>query len=202
MRRLDIPSEQLRQWALVVVLCVAVGAAVPIGIAMLSGSPWTTLGTGAELIAPTPMATTGSAFRTSPSASTAARPSASRSSSPEPGPSSARAPSAAPTSARPAITVRVPGPGAVKVPRGTSIRVVFSAPVRKVSGQTVRLVNVAGGWPVRASVSYVAATRTIVLNPELLMYGNTRYRVEIGPGITDEAGHRLAAATWTFRTGR
>lgn len=99
------------------------------------------------------------------------------------------------------ITLRVPAAASARVSRGTSIKVRFSAPVRNVSGDTVRLINAAGGWLVRATVRYDRSTRTIILNPVLLMYRNTSYRVEIGPGITDQAGHRLAPASWTFRSG-
>ncbi len=84
---------------------------------------------------------------------------------------------------------------------GSTIRIVFSEPVRNVSGSTIQLTNVQGGWVVHSTVRYDAATRTATLNPDLRMYPNTEYRVSILAGITDRAGNRLTPKSWTFRVG-
>ena len=53
---------------------------------------------------------------------------------------------------------------------GSVIRIVFSEPVRNVSGATIQLTNVAGGWVVHSTVRYDAATHTATLTPDLRMY--------------------------------
>ena len=79
------------------------------------------------------------------------------------------------------------------------IQVQFSEQVKGVSGATIRLRNIAGGWLVRSKVDYDAASRTVTLTPARLMYPSTEYRVEILSGITDRAGNRLTPVRWTFQ---
>jgi hypothetical protein len=186
MRWPDIPSEQLRPWALIIVLSVSVGVAVPTGLTLLSGSPSVGSVAAWTLSAPSP----------TPTLVTVPTPT----SKPKASPTPKATPKATPDTVRPTIRSRTPASGAVNVPQGATIQVVFSEPVRNVSTTTVQLVNVAGGWSVRASVGYVSSTRTLRIAPALLMYPNTTYRVEIGAGISDTAGNRLVPVSWTFKT--
>ncbi|WP_425570092.1 Ig-like domain-containing protein [Paeniglutamicibacter cryotolerans] len=39
------------------------------------------------------------------------------------------------------------------------------------------------------------------MNPNANLAANTRYTVRLTNGIMDGTGNRLAATTWTFRTG-
>jgi hypothetical protein len=97
------------------------------------------------------------------------------------------------------ILQRTPERNAVDAAAAGAIQVGFSEPVKGVSGATFQLVNVAGGWVVRSTVRYDAASRTATLTPTRHMYPGTEYRVEILPGITDRSGNRLKATGWSFR---
>jgi hypothetical protein len=110
-------------------------------------------------------------------------------------------PKPTPDRRRPTVASRTPGPNAVSVSGKSAIRILFSEPVRSVSGATIQLTNALGGWLVRSTVRYDAGRETAILTPELWMYPNTEYRVTILRGITDRAGNRLAPTSWTFRTG-
>ena len=169
---------------------MAIGVTVPIGIAVLSGAPLfgTTDRASAE---PTSAPPPGAVVSPPPVAGGLAR------STPTPKPT----PKPTPDTRRPTITGRSPGPNAVDVPGGSTIRIVFSEPVQNVSSASIQLINVQGGWLVRSTVVYDAAKRTATLNPALGMYPGTEYGVTILPGITDRAGNRLAPTSWTFRVG-
>lgn len=163
---------------LLLVVALGVGA-VQLGLSYLSGS--------------------------SPFGAAAARPTASPGSSPSPSPSSdvlaeTSEPAPTPDTEAPVIAAHSPAGGATAVAPGSVITIDFSEPVRKVSGATIQLVNVAGGWVVKASVSYDAARHRAVLDPNLWMYPKTQYRVSILKGIVDGAGNALAPASWTFTT--
>lgn len=190
MRWPDIPEEQLRPWALIIALSVAVGAAVPTGLTLLSGSP-----SSGPAIAWTSSAP-------SPTPTLVPLPTPKPTPTPTPTPSRTPKPTPTPDTVRPTITRRSPAPGAVNVPRSASIQVAFSEPVKNASASTVRLVNATGGWSVLATMRYVSSTRTLVLVPDLLMYPNTPYRVEIGPGISDNAANLLVPVIWRFQTAR
>ncbi len=103
---------------------------------------------------------------------------------------------------KPTIAGRSPLPNATGVARTASITVRFSEPVKGVSATTLRLKNTRTGLWVRAKVSYSAATRSATIDPTLSMYGNERYAVYVGSGITDPSGNKLAASSWSFRTRR
>ncbi len=184
---------------LIAIAFTAIGIAVPVGIAMWSGAPlfgWTTV---SEPAGPS-RAPTGPGLAQSPGAAGGpGGPSANPTPTVKPTPKPTPKPTA--DTKRPTISGRTPGRNAVNVATSSTVRVVFSEPVRNVSASTIRLVNVGGGWAVHATVRYDGATRTATLTPNLRMYDNTQYRVEILPGITDLARNRLASTSWTFRTG-
>ncbi len=101
---------------------------------------------------------------------------------------------------KPKIKSRTPSPGATSVSTGTSIKIVFSEPVKGVSGSTLRLKNLTTGLWVRAKVTYNALKRTATIDPSLLMFQGRRYAVFVQNGISDPSGNRLKVTTWSFRT--
>ena len=207
---MNAPPERRDAW-LVVALCLAIGIAVPIGMALLSGAPPIGSTTPAGAV-PSPTPSSQAVVPSRPDATSAPtatpRPTSKPTAKPTPKPTAKPTPKPTPRSTprpdtrRPTISGRTPAPNAANVPGNTTIRVVFSEPVRNVSASTVQLVNVAGGWPVRATVQYVSSTRSLTLIPVQSMYPNTVYRVEIGSGISDLARNPLAPVSWTFRTAR
>jgi Bacterial Ig-like domain len=120
---------------------------------------------------------------------------------PTPKPTPRPTPRPTPDTRRPTISARTPGPNAVNVPGDSTIQIHFSEPVRNVSGATIQLINEQGGWIVNATVGYDVLRRTAILTPNLRMFPNTDYRVEVLSGITDRAGNRLVPTSWTFRIG-
>ncbi len=168
---------------------LAIGILVPAALALMSGAP---LIDSRALFAASSAA--GSAAPRA-SATPSTNPSTPATSKPTPTPT----PKPTRDTSRPRIASRSPGANATSVAGGTTIRIRFSEPVRGVSGSTIKLVNVAGGWVVRSTVRYNASTRTATLDPRLNMYPGTQYRVQILSGITDAAGNRLATTSWTFR---
>ena len=190
---------------LMLVVGVAVGIAVPVSIAVLSGAP---LFGATDRAAVEPTSARPSAAMVSPPVpgglgASAPTPTATAKPTAKPTPRPTAKPTPRPTldKKRPTITSRNPGPGAVGVAMNRAIRIVFSEPVRNASGATIQLVNVEAGWTVRSTVVYDAAKRTATLAPVLGMYPNTDYRVTILAGITDRAGNRLKPTSWTFRVG-
>ena len=65
----------------------------------------------------------------------------------------------------------------------------------------MRLRNLHTGLIVRVQFSWSSSTNTVTLNPRLLMYPHTRYRVEIRPSLYDRGGNRVTPTSWTFTTG-
>jgi hypothetical protein len=168
---------------------LAIGILVPTTLALMSGAPL--LDTRASVATPSAAGSAGApgspASSADPTTLATARPTPTRS------------PKPTKDTARPTIASRSPGPNAAGVSGGTTIRIRFSEAVKGVSGSSIQLVNVAGGWVVRATVRYNASTRTATLDPALNMYPSTQYRVSILAGITDASGNRLSPTTWTFR---
>jgi hypothetical protein len=101
---------------------------------------------------------------------------------------------------KPRIKSRTPAPGATSVSTGTSIKIVFSEPVKGVSGSTLRLKNLTTGLWVRAKITYNASKHTATIDPALLMFHGRRYAVVVMNGISDPSGNRLKITTWSFRT--
>ena len=226
----------MRDWirrdvVMLMLLCAAVGVAVPVGIAVLSGAPlfgtsdkaWvrpTSPSPSGAVASPLPIAgglESGSVPTAKPTPKPTAKPTPkpTAKATPKPTPKPTAKPTPKPTAKptpkptakptadtrRPTITGRAPGTNALNVPGTSTISILFSEPVQNVSDATIQLVNVQGGWFVRSTVLYDAAKLTATLTPDLGMYPNTEYRVTILPGITDRAGNRLAPTSWTFRVG-
>ena len=186
MRRPWIVAPNRRsEWLRTAVFGIAIGIVVPLGITLVTGTPFTR---------PTPTE--------APPASAAPEFASPIQGEGPATPSATPAPGRTPDSKRPTIRNSTPSPNAAGVPQSTTVRVTFSEQVHNVSASTVRLINVAGGWTVRATVRYVDATRALALDPARPMYPNTVYRVEIGSGISDLAGNLLVPVSWTFRTAR
>ena len=185
---------------MVALVGLAVGIMVPVSMAIQSGASLTgTAGVGPVEPSLAVASPAGGAVATPTPAPTSTRtPKPNATAQPRPTP----APQATPDERRPLITSRTPAPDATGVVAGSAIQVQFSEPVRGVSGATIQLVNVAGGWTVRSTVRYDAASRMATLTPARHMYPVTQYRVEILPGITDRSGNRLEPQVWTFRVAR
>ena len=183
--------------ATVVQVGVVLGVAVPVGKTVLSGPPRPAAAgaphaSGAGLAGHSP----------APSSKAVATPASGVDGvTSGPVPTAKPTPRPTPDRQRPAITVRTPGRNAANVPGGSTIRIVFSEPIRNVSDATIQLINVKGGWRVHASVRYDAAKRTAIVTPQQRMYPNTDYSVAILAGLTDRAGNRLTPTSWSFRVG-
>ena len=100
----------------------------------------------------------------------------------------------------PRIIGRNPKPGATGVSTSSNIRIHFSEYVTA-SSVNVRLRNTHTGLIVRVRFTWVASTNTVVLDPRLLMYPHTRYRIEVLSTLYDRGGNRVAPTAWTFTTG-
>ncbi len=183
--------------ATVVQFGVVLGVAVPVGRTVLSGThvPAATglpRATGAVAAGRSPASSPRTVGTPLPVAGGVASGSV---------PTSKPTPRPTPDTKRPAIIARTPGRNAVSVPADSTVRIVFSEPVRNVSDATIQLVNVRGGWLVHSKVRYDATKRTAILTPDLRMYPNTDYAVTILAGLTDRAGNRLVPTSWSFRVG-
>ena len=204
-----VPLRSRRFWTLATIVhfSIVVGVLVPVGMAVLSGRPLfdtrpavpvesTSSRPSASVVAPPPAVgglETGSVSKPDPNATPTLQPTPTPTPKPTPKPT--------PDRRRPTVASRTLGSNAVSVSGKSAIRILFSEPVRNVSGATIQLTNARGGWLVRSTVRYDAARRIATVVPDLWMYPNTEYRVTILPGITDRAGNRLAPTSWTFRTG-
>jgi subtilisin family serine protease len=100
----------------------------------------------------------------------------------------------------PRIISRSPASGASNVSRSANVRVRFSELVTA-TGSNVRLRNLHTGLIVRVRFSWSAATNTATLDPRLLMYPHTHYRIEILASLYDRGGNRVRPTTSTFTTG-
>ena len=101
---------------------------------------------------------------------------------------------------RPKIKRHTPSTGATRVAVGSSIKIVFTEPVKGVSGSTIRLKNLSTGLWVRAKVTYNAAKRTATIDPAKFMFHGRRYAVVVRTGIHDPSGNKLRTTSWSFRT--
>ncbi|HEU4905897.1 MAG TPA: N,N-dimethylformamidase beta subunit family domain-containing protein, partial [Solirubrobacterales bacterium] len=105
----------------------------------------------------------------------------------------------------PLITGRSPVPGAEEIGVETPVSATFNEALDPVTvnGTTVRLRD-GEGSPVAASVSYEAASRRIVLDPDASLQQATTYTATIeggAGGVKDAAGNPLAANDeWSFTT--
>jgi hypothetical protein len=101
----------------------------------------------------------------------------------------------------PRVVGRTPSRGATGVDRSANIRVRFSETV-KAEGIAVRVRNLKTGLVVRTANRWEKSTRTLVLDPVLLMYPRTRYQVEVTARVQDPYGNSVKPESWVFTTGR
>ncbi len=102
----------------------------------------------------------------------------------------------------PRVRTVYPAANAIGIKRGASPRVTFSEPVTGVSSVRVRLVNTRTGRVVSAVVRYDPTLHRVTIDPRLLLYGRTKYRIQVRAGIRDSAGHALPARSYYFTTHR
>jgi hypothetical protein len=95
-------------------------------------------------------------------------------------------------------TVRKRTPGRRSTPSANWV-VTFSEPVRRVSATTMRLNRAGRAGAVRAHVTSSNSGRTWTLNPSTAMARRTRYTLRLSSGITDKAGNRLRATSYSSR---
>lgn len=100
---------------------------------------------------------------------------------------------------RPRIVSQVPGYRAPRILPRSSIRLVFSEPIRSIPAGSVRLLKAETGTTVATTVRYSRTTRTLTITPRLPLRWVTMYRLEVHSTITDLAGNPLIGGRWTFR---
>jgi subtilisin family serine protease len=100
----------------------------------------------------------------------------------------------------PRITSRTPAPSATNVSRSSNVRVRFSEYVTA-TGSKIRLRNMHTGLIVRVRFSWFVSASTVILDPRLLLYPHTRYRVEVLATLFDRGGNHVTPTTWSFTTG-
>jgi uncharacterized repeat protein (TIGR03803 family) len=103
------------------------------------------------------------------------------------------------------VTSVSPAAGATAVPLVALIKATFSRPMMAatLTTSTVSLQAQGSSTPVAATVSYDAATRTVILFPAAMLTGSTLYTATIAggdAGVKDLAGISLAASVWSFTT--
>lgn len=99
----------------------------------------------------------------------------------------------------PVISSTSPSAGAVMVAASARPSVVFDVPVTSVGPATVYLEHV-GGSVVPATLSWNAATRTLLVVPAAPLPTDADVRLRITGGVTDHAGNPVAARDVEFRT--
>jgi subtilisin family serine protease len=100
----------------------------------------------------------------------------------------------------PRMTARTPLPSATGVSRSANVKIRFSEWV-SANGSNVRLRNMHTGLIVRVHLAWFVSANTVILDPQLLMFAHTRYRIEILSTVFDRGGNHVAPTTWTFTTG-
>jgi hypothetical protein len=80
------------------------------------------------------------------------------------------------------------------------VRVRFSEYVTA-TGSKIRLRNMHTGLIVRVRFSWFVSASTVILDPRLLLYPHTRYRVEVLATLFDRGGNHVTPTTWSFTTG-
>ncbi|HEY7526248.1 MAG TPA: S8 family serine peptidase, partial [Candidatus Limnocylindria bacterium] len=98
----------------------------------------------------------------------------------------------------PRLESHAPAGGEPWVVPGSPVRASFSEGVENVAAGTFTLERLANGAKVAADVTYSSTTRVALLRPRSPL-GAGWYRVHLSGGITDRAGNRLKATSWTLR---
>jgi hypothetical protein len=107
---------------------------------------------------------------------------------------------------RPTVVVTLPANGATAVATNTQVTASFSEPMlaSTLTGTSFKLMNTTLGTAVAGSVSYVAASRTVVFTPSTpaTLASGSLFTATLTNAATDLAGNALAAnQVWTFTTG-
>jgi len=114
-------------------------------------------------------------------------------------------------SSAPRISSTKPATHATGVKRSADIRAVASKALKPstVTGKTVYLTRAGSSRHLPATISYLAGSRTILIDPSRRLKAGTKYRVVVTTDVRDTAGHRLdqdpsttgiQPKTWKFRT--
>ena len=115
---------------------------------------------------------------------------------------------AAPDTTAPTVTSVSPANNATGVARGTNVTATFNEAMdpATITTTTVELRNATTSALVTATVTYDAATRRAILNPNANLAATTRYTATVkggstDPRVKDAAGNALAVPrTWSFTT--
>ncbi len=101
----------------------------------------------------------------------------------------------------PAIAVESqdPAPGAVAVPRSSTVRVWFTQPIAAGASMTVRQVTATGTTSLAGSTELLSDGTMLRFTPAAPLPGDADIRVDL-TGVRSTEGAVLAAQTWTFRT--
>jgi spore germination protein YaaH len=75
----------------------------------------------------------------------------------------------------------------------------FSEPVGGLSSSTMKMQDTTTGSAVPATVAYNTVTRRATIQPSSRLAAGHGYRVSL-TGVSDRAGNRMAATSWTFST--
>lgn len=93
------------------------------------------------------------------------------------------------------VTGQVPAPGAVEVPRGTSVAVDFSTPIRP--GATIGVKQ--SGVAVAGTTTLGSGATSLRFTPTSLLSAGAEVEVTLS-GVTSTEGVALGTKVWTFRT--
>jgi hypothetical protein len=98
----------------------------------------------------------------------------------------------------PHLDGHAPAGGEPWVVPSSPVRATFNEPVENVGAGTFSLERMSTGGTVAAAVSYSATSRVALLRPKSPLDPGW-YRLHLSGGITDRAGNRLKATSWTLR---
>ena len=102
----------------------------------------------------------------------------------------------------PTVTSVSPASGATEIAVGTAVNAVFSEAIdpTTVNGTTVQLLG-PGSSAVAATVTYVSASQTATLQPNVALAFSTTYTAVVSTGVKDLAGNAMTSnVSWSFTT--
>jgi hypothetical protein len=97
----------------------------------------------------------------------------------------------------PRITARTPAVAATAVSTSASVHITFNEYVKN---STTQISLWRGSTRISATVTYDTPSHSATLNPSAALAKGVAYVVKVGGSITDLAGNRLPATSWTFKT--
>ncbi|WP_201931756.1 DUF4082 domain-containing protein [Nocardioides donggukensis] len=98
-----------------------------------------------------------------------------------------------------AVAAQDPAPGAVSVPRGTSIKIDFTEPIQSGYSMQVEHLTGSGATPIAGATSLAPSGSRLTFVPSAKLPADADIRVRVS-GVTSTEGAALADQTWTFRT--